>query len=165
MSACVFAGSFDPPTRGHESVISRCVARYGKVFVVIGENKDKECLFTPQERKKMLETLFQDTPSVIVVNYADYKQDYAKFLLDNQITTYVRGIRNQTDFEYEKGQEEFNKIKYPFITTEYMHADEEFVGFSSSLVKKKIESGEDFSELVPESVLEEINLILKERKA
>ncbi len=162
MSACVFAGSFDPPTRGHESVINRCVARYGKVFVVVGENKDKNCLFTVSQRKKMLEKMFAETPFVSVISYLDYKDNYAEFLKENGVDTYVRGIRNQTDFEYEKEREDFNKREYPFIKTEYMHADEEFVDFSSSLVKKRIENGEDFSDLVPECILPDILEIIKE---
>ena len=50
---CIFAGTFDPPTLGHESVIKSCLELFDEVVVAILVNPDKTPHFTLEERQAL----------------------------------------------------------------------------------------------------------------
>lgn len=142
---CVFAGTFDPVTKGHENVIDKCLKTYARVFVVIGENGDKTPAFSLAERKEILTCALKNKPRVTVEAYSDYKDRYAEFLKENGITAYVRGIRSEKDIEYENAYLKVNAKLYPFVKTVYITPDAEFANISSSLVRETLNKGEDVS--------------------
>ena len=49
----IYPGSFDPVTNGHLDVLKRALKIFDKVIVAVGENPNKEYLFTALERKDM----------------------------------------------------------------------------------------------------------------
>ena len=51
---CLFAGSFDPVTNGHLSLIRRAASRFDKVFVAVMRNPAKQGAVTVGERLTML---------------------------------------------------------------------------------------------------------------
>lgn len=140
MANCVFAGTFDPVTTGHKSIIEKCCLEYDKVFVVVGENPNKLCLFTREQRVKLLEKCFENNPKVKVLTYHDLKDDYTQFLKNQGVTDYVRGIRNDKDLKFEKQYEEKNQEIYPFITTKYIECDDVYKSVSSTMVKEQIKN-------------------------
>ena len=151
MANCVFAGTFDPVTTGHKSIIDKCCLEYDVVFVVVGENPNKLCLFTREQRVELLKKCFTANPKVKVLAYFDLKDDYADFLKNQAVTDYVRGIRNDNDLKFEKQYEIKNQEIYPFITTKYIECDQDFKSVSSTLVKEQIKK-EDYSNLPRECV-------------
>ena len=163
MAKCVFAGTFDPITKGHESIIKRCLSKYDSVLVVIGKNDKKSCYFTEEERYNFAVKTFENFSNVTVIKYSDYGERYFDFVKENGYTVYVRGIRNDKDLQYEKEMEEKNKVLYPFFTTEYIQADEKVINVSSTAVRELIEKGQDFKSLVPETAYSEILSAIKER--
>lgn len=56
MKRCVFAGTFDPFTVGHEDTVKKCLALFDEVYVVLAENKKKQNLFSLTQRREMLES-------------------------------------------------------------------------------------------------------------
>ncbi len=146
---CVFAGSFDPISVGHENIINKCLKDYDKVIVVIGENKDKTPIFPLDIRKKAIENAFSD--KVKVVLYEDYKDDYINFLKNEGVNYYARGIRNEEDLKYEKSYEEINNKLYPFVKTVYYNCEKEYKNVSSTLIKDLILNKKDFSSFVPKN--------------
>ena len=54
----VFPGSFDPITKGHESVINRAYDLFDEIYIGIGINSNKKYLFSLEDRKKWIETTF-----------------------------------------------------------------------------------------------------------
>ena len=153
---CVFAGTFDPITNGHKQIIDACLKEYNKVFVVIGENPNKKTTFPLDVRKEFIKNVYKTQPRVEVICYSDKKANYKKFLLDNEITSYVRGIRDEKDLEFEKKYEEKNGELYPFVKTVYKKADEKYKTVSSSGIKEKIKNGEDTDGLVPAEIKNEL---------
>jgi len=145
---CVFAGTFDPITIGHTQLINKCIENYDKVFVVVGENPNKTPLLPISVRLDAVKQTFND--KVIVVNYQDYKENYRKFLLDNDIKFYVRGIRNDIDLEYEKEYAQKNAKLYPEITTVFIKADEELKDVSSSVIRELIQNKKDYLSFIPQ---------------
>lgn len=161
---CVFAGTFDPVTKGHENIIKRCLKEYSRVVVVIGENADKSPLFSLEQRKRFLLTALRGYKRVTVTTFAEHKSNYAEFLKDNEITVYVRGVRSEKDREYEENYARKNAVYYPFVKTEYMIAENGLDGISSSLVRDRISVGADFADLLSPDVYAEVKKSLEENK-
>lgn len=149
--ACVFAGTFDPISVGHENIINKAVKEHKKVFVVLGKNDEKDPFISRENRLTLLKKAFLGNKNVLIFDYENIS-DYAQFLRDNGIDVYVRGIRNKIDLEYEKKYEEQNKILYPFVKTEYVYCDEEYKNISSTLIREKIQNGEEYLDLLPKSI-------------
>ena len=61
MKTCVFAGTFDPLTKGHESFINGCLSLYDKVVVVIGENPEKTTFFSSLERAEIVKKVYENS--------------------------------------------------------------------------------------------------------
>ena len=157
-SACVFAGTFDPITCGHEEIISKCLNLYKKVIIVIGENDAKTPYFTLKERKMLVETMYKDNPNIEIIVYSEHKDKYYELLKERKAFFYVRGIRDSVDEAYERSSAEKNALIYPEITTEFIKADKKFKKVSSSFIRQRIFDGQDVSLYVPEK----IKLVIKE---
>ena len=183
MAKCVFAGTFDPITIGHADIINQCATKYQKVLVVIGRNPLKDCLLTEPERLALTKKAFENNKKIEVVLYSDYldkypqflqengevvlfsdyHDNYPQFLKDNGYTVYVRGVRNQVDYDFERQMEQKNLSKYPFITTEYVWSSEEMAGVSSSLVKRLIVDGKDYKKYIPKECHELLQQLLNNK--
>ena len=98
MKKCVFAGTFDPFTVGHEDTVRKCLALFDEVVVAVAENKQKRCLFSAGERAEMIRAVFAGEARVRVLCWDGVIAD---LLRKENTPFYVRGIRNTVDFEYE----------------------------------------------------------------
>ena len=98
MKKCVFAGTFDPFTVGHEDTVKKCLALFDEVVVAVAENKQKRCYFTTQEREEMIGAVFAGTERVRVLHWEGAVVD---LLRAENTPFYVRGLRNEADFAYE----------------------------------------------------------------
>jgi pantetheine-phosphate adenylyltransferase len=64
MLKAAFPGSFDPPTLGHLNIIKRATAIFDEIVVVVAENRQKNYLFSAEERVSMLNKLISDWKNV-----------------------------------------------------------------------------------------------------
>ncbi|MBO5714164.1 MAG: 16S rRNA (guanine(966)-N(2))-methyltransferase RsmD [Clostridia bacterium] len=163
-SACVFAGTFDPITKGHQNLIDRCIREYQKVVVTLGENDGKVPFFTNQERLEFLTKLYGDNQKVVIANYHELKDSYAEFLTSHGVKYFVRGIRNDLDAIYENASVSKNKKLYPFVETVFIKADKKYKKISSSIVREYIEKGKDITSFIPEQCKDAINFAISKRK-
>ena len=53
----LFAGTFDPYTRGHQALVERALALFDKVVIAVGCNIEKRCTATADERVNAIEKL------------------------------------------------------------------------------------------------------------
>ena len=98
MKKCVFAGTFDPFTVGHEDTVRKSLALFDEVLIAVAKNAGKRCLFSETERAEMIRSVYAEEPRVRVTVWEGAIVD----LLEREETPfYVRGIRNTVDFEYE----------------------------------------------------------------
>ena len=67
MKKCVFAGTFDPFTLGHDDTVKKCLALFDEVVVAIAENKRKHCMFSLEERLQMVQKTYENEPRVRVL--------------------------------------------------------------------------------------------------
>lgn len=103
--AVLLPGSYDPPTRGHLSLIERAAEEYERVFAVAFVNPKKNYTFTPGERVEMLRLMTEHLPSVTVGYAEGLVIDYARA---HGISLLIKGYRNENDLAYEKEQAEWN---------------------------------------------------------
>ena len=160
--AAVYAGTFDPITVGHESSIRAAIKAFGKVYVVIGKNAAKEPLFSEENRANMISATFHGE-KVETVKFSDFKseKEYGEFLERNDARYYVRGIRDEKDFGYEKKAERKNADIYPFIKTAYIFCDDGMKNISSTKVKNALKKGQDVSAFLPEAARQTFFEIMK----
>jgi len=145
----VFPGSFDPITRGHESVIHRALPLFDRVIIAIGENGEKKCFFSLEQRLEWLNLIFGKEPRIGIEIYSGLTVDFcskrgAQFIL--------RGLRTSADFEFERTIGQMNKLMFPGIETVFLLCSPEYAALSSSIVRDIIRNGGDVGQFVPEGV-------------
>ena len=138
MIKAVYAGSFDPLTVGHMSIIERCAKIFDKLVVVVGTNADKreQYMFSAEERMSMIEKSVQHLPNVEVA--ALDNGFVVKYAADVDAKVMVRGVRSPKDFHNESLMDEANNLMDPTITTIFMRPPKGIEHVSSSFVKKYI---------------------------
>ncbi len=160
MKVCLFAGTFDPVTKGHFDTVLSLKGKYDKVVVAIGVNPQKTPYFSLEERLSFLREAFIEHPFVEVDFYNCLTVEYMK---QKGIKVLVRGIRNSTDLEYERKNEALSKGIYPELVTEYVSAKNGEENLSSTKVREAVKEGEDFGALVPPRVYSLIKKAIERR--
>lgn len=145
----VFPGSFDPITVGHLALVKRALPLFDKIIVAIGENSQKKYLFSLDQRIAWLNAVFADEPKVEVDFFENLTAHYcqkigAKYLL--------RGLRNASDFDYEKTISQMNAIVGNGIETIFLISEPEHSHISSTIVREVIKWGGDASPFIPSTI-------------
>lgn len=153
MRKCVFAGTFDPFTVGHEDTVRKCLALFDEVVVAVAENKQKRSFFSAQEREEMIAAVYRDEPRVHIVRWDGIIVD---FLKKEETPFYVRGLRNTVDFDYETADFYASRDFDDSLIALYIPAEQRHLHVSSTLVKNCIAFGKDCSRYVPQAVAEYI---------
>jgi pantetheine-phosphate adenylyltransferase len=146
----VFPGSFDPITRGHESVIMRARPLFDKIIVAIGENSGKNSFFDIGRRVAWLQQLFGTVPGLEVALYNGLTVDFAR---KNNARFILRGLRTSADFEFERGIGQMNRMIAPDIETIFLLCDPEYVSVSSSIVREIYRHGGNVARFLPEGIV------------
>lgn len=149
MSQVVYPGSFDPITLGHVDIIRRIQPIFGEITVLISQNTNKKFLFTPDERRALVESALKGIPGIKVAVHEGLTVDYMRAAGARVI---IRGLRAVTDFEYELVMANMNKKLAPGIETMIVFASPEFYYVASSTVKEVALHGGSVKGLVPPAV-------------
>lgn len=147
MKTAVFAGSFDPITKGHEDIVLQAMPLFDEIIIAIGVNIDKKYAFPLEKRIKWIENTFAEYPKVKVVSYQGLTVEFCKKMNAGFI---IRGLRNTTDFEYESIIAEANKKLNPDVETVFFLANPNLRCVSSSVVRDIIKNGGDLTAFIPE---------------
>ncbi|MDD4847451.1 MAG: pantetheine-phosphate adenylyltransferase [Bacteroidales bacterium] len=148
----VYAGSFDPITIGHESVIRRALPLFDKIIVAIGENNLKKNLFSLEQRAKWIKTIFDDEQKIEVQTYQGLTVDFCRTSGANFL---LRGLRNAADFEFECSIGQINR-KIGDIETVFLLSEPELSPIQSSIVRDIYQHGGNVSAFIsPKICLEE----------
>ncbi len=149
MRIAVFPGSFDPITTGHVDLVMRSLDLFDKIIVAVGINTQKKYLYTLEQRIEWLENVFAKEDRVSIDSYEGLTAHYcnelgAKYLL--------RGLRNSSDFDYEKTISQLNNIVGKGIETVFLISQPEFSHISSTIVREIIKGKGDASKFLPKEV-------------
>jgi len=145
----IYPGSFDPITNGHIDIIERSICIFDEVVIAILVNPEKKPLFTIEERKMMIEKLFEKSPRVKVDTFDGLLVEYAERIKASVI---IRGIRAVSDFEYEFQMALMNRRLSNKIETVFMMPAESYTFLSSKLVKEVFMLGGSLEGLIPDIV-------------
>lgn len=146
---CLFPGTFDPITIGHQDIINRSLPLFDKLIIGIGRNVNKEPMFSEDERLRWVKEIYKDDPRVDAVIYEGLtikccQQVGARFIL--------RGIRYVNDFEYEKAIADMNRSLDHNIETVFLTCLPQYTSVASTLVRDVIRNGGDVLQFLPEVV-------------
>lgn len=129
----VYAGSFDPVTNGHLWMIERGVELFDEMIVAIGENPDKRYTFAHEDRLAMLRETTAHLPRVRVEDFKNcFLVNFAREIGANFI---LRGIREGSDYEFERKMRYINADLAPGIDTIFLMPPREIAEVSSTMVK------------------------------
>ncbi|MGH7626431.1 MAG: pantetheine-phosphate adenylyltransferase [Gemmatimonadaceae bacterium] len=144
MTTAIYAGSFDPITRGHEDLIRRSLVFVDQLVVAVTTNVAKQPLFPVDERMRFIRACVSDT-RVDVRQFDGLLVDFAR---DVGATLSIRGLRAVADFEYEFQMALMNRHLNAELETVFMMPRLDLTYVSSSLVREVARFGGDTRELV-----------------
>lgn len=145
----VFPGSFDPITTGHVDLVRRALPLFDKVIIAIGINSQKQTLFSLEKRKTWIENVFRDEDSVSVDVFEGLTVHFCQKVDAHYL---LRGLRNASDFDYEKTISQLNQIVGENIETLFFISKPEFSHISSTIVREIIKGGGNAKPFLPDGV-------------
>jgi pantetheine-phosphate adenylyltransferase len=149
MRVAVFPGSFDPITVGHVDLVHRAIPLFDKIIVSVGINTQKKSLFSLEQRLSWLEKTFEKYPSVEISSFEGLTVNYCKKINANFL---LRGLRQSSDFDYEKTISQLNHIIGDNLETIFLISKPEYSHISSTIVREIIKGDGDVSKFVPEVI-------------
>lgn len=145
----LFAGSFDPFTRGHEAVVEEALRLFDEVVIGVGENVSKHSLLSVEQRCRLIEDNYKSDKRVRVARYSTLTGDFAR---EVGATALVRGVRNTVDFEFERTIEATNRELFPELTTVLLVTPAEYMHVSSSMVRELLAFGREVDDYLPQKI-------------
>jgi pantetheine-phosphate adenylyltransferase len=146
----VYAGSFDPITRGHEDLMRRSLGFVDRLAVaVVASNSSKQPLFTLEERMELIRTSVADEPRIEVHPFTGLLVDFAAARGAGML---IRGLRAVSDFEYEFQMALMNRHLSGRLETVFMVPSLDMTYISSSIVREVARYGGDVEGLVSPAV-------------
>lgn len=141
----LFAGSFDPFTVGHASVVNRALELFDRIVIAVGTNAAK--VSTPAaERVDAIKRIYPSHSRVKVIDSAsELTVDTAARVGARWL---LRGVRSVRDYEYERDMADLNR-RLSGLETVLIFALPEHGAVSSSVVRELRSYGHDVSEFIP----------------
>lgn len=154
MKIAVFPGSFDPITTGHVDLVKRALPLFDKIYIAIGVNSQKNYLNDLETRLRWIRETFADEEKVFVDSFEKLTAHYCQRIGARYL---LRGLRNASDFDYEKTISQLNDIVGGGLETVFLISRPAYSHISSTIVREIIKGGGDASSFLPEAVLKNIS--------
>jgi len=142
----IYAGSFDPFTKGHQNVIDRGLRVFDKIIVALAHNVSKKTIFSLDDRVEIIKEIYKDRDNIVVDSFEGLLVDYSKKIGTSVL---LRGMRSVSDFEYELQMALANKTLYSEIETIFIVTDSKYSHISSSLIREIVSLGGSVKKMVP----------------
>ncbi len=147
--SAIYAGTFDPITKGHLDVVGRAAHIFDRLVLAVVAKSRKTPLFSAEERVEMAGVAAREFENVEVDIFDGLLVDYARA---KGIHVLIRGLRAFSDFEFEFQMALTNRKLAPDIETLFLMPNEDYSYVSSSTVREVAELGGHVDEFVPEVV-------------
>ncbi len=150
----LYPGTFDPLTMGHADLVERAVKLVDELVIGVAINRDKNPLFTLDERVAMVEQEAAriSKASGVRIKVTPFENLLMKFAEDVGASIIIRGLRAVSDFEYEFQMVGMNQALNDDIETVFLMADARFQSIASRLVKEIARLGGNIDTFVPDHV-------------
>ncbi|MFM7024119.1 MAG: pantetheine-phosphate adenylyltransferase [Flavobacteriales bacterium] len=149
----VFAGTFDPITLGHVSIVERGLSLFDEIVIGIGHNSNKQGYFHLETREAWIKKIFSKYPNVSVESYEGLTIDFCKKVNARFI---LRGLRDGKDFEYERSLGMMNHAIANEIETVYLVTEPQYSAINSIIIRDILKHGGDASQFLPKEVNEDV---------
>lgn len=153
LNKVIYPGTFDPITNGHIDIIKRCKTIFSSLIIAVAESKEKNPMFSLNERVSMIK---EATKGIDGVQVKAFHNLLATFASDNNCQIIIRGLRAVSDFEYEFQMGYANSSINNSLETIYLMPSLDNVFISSSIVRTILRHNGDISHLVPKCVIKYI---------
>ena len=154
----IYSGTFDPITNGHMDILTRGLRIYDEIIIAVATSHSKKPMFSLDSRVRLIENATQDMDGIKVEAFDTLMVDFAR---KHNVFNIIRGLRTNTDFEYELQMSYANSSLDKDIDTVFLMPTLKNAFVSSSIVRELIRFNGDYSHLVPHSIQ---NQILEEVK-
>tara|TARA_Y100000310_G_scaffold128454_1_gene127654 strand:- start:302 stop:772 length:471 start_codon:yes stop_codon:yes gene_type:complete len=148
MKTAIYPGSFDPITNGHLDVLERAFKIFDKIIIAVGEQKDKNYLFSSEERVNLI----KESTKHLEVEVKHFKGTLVNFAEQEQASAIVRGLRAVSDFDHEFQLALMNRKLNEDIETVFIMTQGKYSYLSSSIVKEAAQLKATLDEMVPSNV-------------
>ena len=145
----IYAGTFDPLTRGHEDLVRRAVNLFDHVIVAIAASRSKRPFFALEERVEMAKEVLARYPNAEVCSFDGLLME---FLHERGAKVILRGLRAASDFEFEFQMAGMNRSLYPEVETVFLTPGEQYMFISATMVREIARLGGDVGKFVQPSV-------------
>ncbi len=143
----LFAGSFDPFTIGHKSIVDRALPLFDAIVIGLGINSAKTPWMPLEERISAIRAIYADDPRVTVGSFHGLASDFAR---EKGARYLLRGVRSVADFEYERNMADANRLLTGgWLETILIPSIPELAAVSSSLVRELARFGAPYSRFLP----------------
>ncbi|HNC52421.1 MAG TPA: pantetheine-phosphate adenylyltransferase [Accumulibacter sp.] len=149
----IYAGTFDPMTRGHEDLVRRATCLFDRVIVAIAQNQPKRPFFSLAERVEMAQEVLAPYRNAEVCGFDGLLMD---FLHAKGAKVIIRGLRAVSDFDYEFQMAGMNRNLYPEVETVFLTPAEQYLFISATMVREIAILGGDVSKFVQPAIRERL---------
>lgn len=145
----VFAGSFDPFTVAHLSIVKKASQLFDRLTVLVSHNVRKTSWLLAETRVNLVRKALTGFPNVSVESFDGLTVDFlqksgAKFL--------VRGVRSASEFDAERNLAWNNHALFSQAETVLVLPEPELSAVSSSAVREICSFGGDVSSMIPATI-------------
>lgn len=151
MTTAIYAGSFDPITKGHLDIVKRAADIMDRVVVGVFDSPEKSLTFSTPERVGLCEKSIHDM-NIMNVEIMAYGGLTVEFARKVGASVMIRGLRSITDLDHEASMVMMNRKLRPDIDTMFLYTSLEYQFVSSTLIKEVARYGGDIEDLVPHHV-------------
>ena len=158
----IYPGSFDPITCGHVDIIDRLTDLFQEVHVLVAHSRNKQTLFSLEERVSLIRKVFKNASKVHIDSFAGLTTDYMK---QKNIKMIVRGLRAVSDYEYELTMANMNKKLYPECETLFLQSSPHLTFISSRGIKEVAYNNGSLDGLIPAEIQDDLNQQIRKSNA
>jgi len=155
----IYSGTFDPITNGHMDIIKRGLKIYDEIIIAVATSSSKRPMFNLNSRVKLIQETIKELDGLTVESFDTLIVDFAK---KKNVYNIIRGLRTNTDFEYELQMSYANSSLDKNIDTVFLMPALENAFVSSSIVRELIRFNGRYDHLVPNQILNTLDKEVKQ---
>lgn len=148
----IYAGTFDPVTKGHQDIIRRALSVANRLVVGVALDTGKSPLFDLEMRTQLVKEEVAAMNANGAITVVPFQGLLVNFAREHGATLLIRGLRAVSDYEYEFQMASINNKLASEIETIFLTASESTHFISSRFVKQIARLGGDVSPFVSENV-------------
>lgn len=150
MGHALYAGTFDPLTKGHIDIVERGLSVFDQITILVAVPPAKKPYLSAEKRVSSIQKVFEGNSRIQVDQWPGLIVDYAR---QKGIKSIIRGLRPVGDFDSEFQMASMNRNMYPEGDTVFFCTNEKYFYISSSLVREIFGHGGDVSDYVHPEIL------------